>query len=109
MVKLNRTLQFAISLVVDIILTYFRIFHPNIFTFLFGLVSINCFLFMSKFILEAIQSSYWPQVQGEIVISEMGKTASYRVSVYPIVEYSYTVEGKNYQSDRIKIGPQSIS
>ena len=101
---------FILSLIIDIALTYLKVFHANVFTFMFGLISIYCFIFMVKFLPEAFQSYNWPQVQGEIVISEKGIIGSqYNSAVYPKVEYSYTVDGTTFQSKRIKMGTQSIS
>ena len=109
MAKLTRSMLIFLSLIIEIALIYLNVLHVNIFSLPFAFAGIYMLIFIIKFIPEAIQSKQWPNVEGEITVSKMEKHRSVnKVSVYPIIKYSYTVDGETYESDRFKIGPPSL-
>lgn len=73
--------------------------------------AIGSFLYCIHFIPEALASTKWPNVEGEIVTSQVGiKKGGGRGSAsYPIILYSYIIRGLSYQAARIKVGAQELS
>ncbi len=103
-------LIFAISYIVLLVLVQLQIIHPNGLSATFGYIFIVFTLYPIRFLPEALASRSWPNVEGEITTSEEEKIGSnYNVSIKPRIKYSYTVNGEIYESERIKVGTQSIS
>lgn len=108
--KLHILLLAVVSIFLLLIAVELKLIHTNWFSVCFGFGSILSFLYFVQFIPEAILSLQWPVVEGEIIKLEVGKSRSMsQVSLYPIVAYSYQINGTKYQSERIKVGTQSVS
>ena len=73
--------------------------------------AIGSFLYCIHFIPEALASTKWPSIEGEIVTSHMGikEGGSRGSSSFPIIIYSYVIRGLSYQASRIKVGAQDLS
>ena len=99
-----------ISTVLLLISVEVNIFHPNWFSEGFGFGCIVSFLYFIHFFPEAIASTRWPTVEGEIIKSEVGKRQVKREpGIFPVVVYSYHVNEQDYQAKRIKVGTQTFS
>ena len=72
---------------------------------------LSILLYSFRFFPEMILSSTWPNIEGIITTSKkhITKTGPTSSGVYPVVKYTYTVDGLEYVFNRIKIGVQSIS
>ncbi len=109
-----RNLHWLITLVISVALLIIsvevNIFHPNWFSVGFGFGGIVSFLYFIHFFPEAIASTRWPTVEGEIIKSEVGDRNIKRdPAIFPVVVYSYHVNEQDYQAGRIKVGTQVIS
>lgn len=106
--KLQVLLISAVLLVICVIL---GIFPDNFVSILLGWGCLMFFVYSTPFYPEAIASYKWQSVDGEIVTSKIGTkgTTTSGVSSYPIIEYSYSVDGQEYKNNRFKIGIQSVS
>lgn len=72
--------------------------------------SVLGFLYFMQFVPEAILSTSYDSVEGEIIKSEKGSYSSSNVGYsYPTVEYKFTIKGTEYTSERIQIGSQSMA
>jgi hypothetical protein len=55
-------------------------------------------------------SQTWPSTSGTVLMSTVqSKRTGRSRSIYPVVVYQYTVNGQNYQNQRIKAGEQFMS
>ncbi len=108
-----RNFHWLITLVISVALLLIsvevNIFHPNWFSVGFGFGCIVSFLYFIHFFPEALASSRWPTVEGEIIQSEVGKKLGRRPGLFPVVVYSYHVNNQNYQAKRIKVGTQEFA
>ena len=106
--KLQVLLISTVLLVICIVL---GIIPDNFVSWLLVWGSLMFFVYSTPFYPEAIASYKWQSVDGEIVTSKIGTkgTSTSGVSSYPIIEYSYSVDGQEYKNDRFKIGIQSVS
>ena len=100
-----------ISFVLLILSTSFGIFPNHWIALLIGYSAVYIIVHTLYYIPEGIFSKRWPSVEGEITKSERSSYSSSATESFsaPVIEYSYTINGKEYKSDRIKIGVQSIS
>jgi hypothetical protein len=58
----------------------------------------------------AVRSRSWPSVEGSIIRSEVTATKNEESELYaPLVEYRYTVDGKEFSGRCIRIGVEQIS
>ncbi len=101
----------VISFILLILSIPFGIFleHPR--ALLIGYGAVWVVVQTVYYIPEGILSKGWPSVEGEIIKSERSSYSSSATESFstPVIEYSYIIEEKEYKSDRIKVGVQSIS
>ena len=53
------------------------------------------------------QSKSWPTAKGQILVRELRRSGDSALDKLPHIEYRYVVDGKSYQSQRIRFGGYS--
>ena len=87
----------------------------GIFILVFGLGGIYLIYLGIKNMRKAQASQNWPSTTGQVTGVEVGQSQSTdsegdrRTSYYPIVRYTYMVNGQTFSGDKLTFGPRSTS
>jgi len=87
--------------------------HPawvdKLFPIIFGVAGLALLTFGSRELIDGFSSSGWPKSDGIITESKLVRTksGSSNKGVKAVIEYSYSVNGNQFASDRIRYGMSS--
>lgn len=66
----------------------------------FMLLAAGWFVFSVYGDVKAVQNLFWPSADGTVISGEVAIVHSTKGASKPIIRYSYSVDGKEYESDR---------